>query len=246
MKHIKIRLLFLYLLFSLTVNSQSIYSGGNGDGSTKTSYTQSDNPVTEIYSGGNGDGASEKSKGDNSDDQSLPIILLSFDAELQNDRIILNWTTTMEINNGYFSVEKSKEALNFQEIGRIKSSGNSNTQVTYSYSDDNPIFPITYYRLKQVDVNGAHSYSGIISVVTGLKKESISIFPNPANERLVIQNGIITKGDFMILDTYGRNIEHKINIISQCDKNTILDISLLNSGVYIIVTGKNSITFIKN
>jgi len=61
-------------------------------------------------------------------DQSLPINLLSFDAELQNDRIILNWTTTMEINNGYFSVEKSKEALNFQEIGRIKSSGNSSIE----------------------------------------------------------------------------------------------------------------------
>jgi len=91
----------------------------------------------------------------------LPIELLSFDATLIEDQVHLDWITLTEINNDFFTVERSKEGLIFEEVAIVPGAGNSNVQRIYSSIDHEPYQGISYYRLKQTDYNGDFSFSNI-------------------------------------------------------------------------------------
>lgn len=84
----------------------------------------------------------------------LPIDLLSFNAGVKNNVTILNWVTLSETNNDYFIISKSKDAINYTDIGVINGSGNSNVNKTYQYVDKSPYNGLNYYRLSQVDYDG--------------------------------------------------------------------------------------------
>lgn len=94
----------------------------------------------------------------------LPIELLSFNAKVDGTATYLTWSTTTEINNDYFIVEKSYNGHDWEEVTRIKGAGNSNEVISYHYRDDNFKSSTIYYRLKQKDYDGKYSYSDIISV----------------------------------------------------------------------------------
>lgn len=94
----------------------------------------------------------------------LPISLLSFEGHRENNHVILNWETASETNNDYFEIQRSLDGFSFSTIGFIDGSGNSNSILSYSYTDLNNFNNITYYRLKQVDFDGAFSFSKVIDV----------------------------------------------------------------------------------
>ncbi|PCI98151.1 MAG: hypothetical protein COB15_06550 [Flavobacteriales bacterium] len=108
----------------------------------------------------------------------LPVELSQFDVSCQNDNTELNWSTSSEINNDYFTVERSTDAINFETIGTVNGSGNSSTMHNYFWSDDNPINGTAYYRLKQTDFNGAFEYHEVTAVKCS-RGTYISIYPNP-------------------------------------------------------------------
>ena len=115
----------------------------------------------------------------------LPIELLSFNGKCNFQNIVLNWSTSTEINNNYFSIERSIDGINWQIIGLVNGAGNSNGLKNYTYTDDEPNNGISYYRLKQTDFNKTFKYSNIIYVENckdGISELSIS--PNPVNEAL--------------------------------------------------------------
>ncbi len=108
-----------------------------------TTYNNQANPTGFFYIGSNAP---------------LPIDLLSFDAELENNRVLVDWVTTSEINNDYFSVERSSDGLNYEEIGKVYGAGNSSETREYEFFDESPLSGIGYYRLKQVDKNGEYEF----------------------------------------------------------------------------------------
>ena len=114
----------------------------------------------------------------------LPIELLNFDAICTENKTILNWTTSSEINNSYFSIERSSDGYNFNEIATINGAGNSNIIIHYSFTDDNNTSSIFYYRLKQTDFDGNFSFSKIISI--NCFTDNFNIYPNPTNNVLNI------------------------------------------------------------
>lgn len=108
----------------------------------------------------------------------LPIELLDFTAKANaNETISLEWQTVSEINNNYFSVERSKDLQMFESIGILNAKGNGNDLNQYAFLDRNPIFGNSYYRLKQVDLDGKTTYSDVKQVYLE-KENAISIFPN--------------------------------------------------------------------
>lgn len=115
----------------------------------------------------------------------LPIELLSFEANCNEGNTLLTWVTTTEINNDYFVIEKSSDGKNFYEIATRKGAGNSNTIIKYSITDDDISASATYYRLKQVDYDGGYSYSN--TIINNCNANSFSIYPNPANKTLNIK-----------------------------------------------------------
>jgi hypothetical protein len=92
----------------------------------------------------------------------------------------LSWTTASEVNNDFFTVERSKDLSEFEELLTVKGAGNSNRLLNYTATDTNPYQGISYYRLKQTDFNGNYKYSDIVDV--DFKDElTFNVFPNPSD-----------------------------------------------------------------
>ena len=123
----------------------------------------------------------------------LPIGLLSFTALPDNDRVVLDWTTSSESNNNYFTVEKSSDGINFNAVRTVPSAapnGTSSTPLDYSTQDPAPYTGVSFYRLKQTDLDGHSTYSSIVSV-NFTKKPTLAVYPNPTTGTLHI-TGIST------------------------------------------------------
>lgn len=112
----------------------------------------------------------------------LPIELLDFKGKYLNNQSVLSWVTASEKNNDYFILERSEDAHEFTQIGKIDGAGNSNTFLNYQYIDAKPINQVAYYRLKQVDFDGQYSYSQVIALRSNQKiNAEIKAYPNPSS-----------------------------------------------------------------
>lgn len=96
----------------------------------------------------------------------LPIELIQFDAQLNpKNQVDLLWITATEINNDYFTVERSIDANNFEPVKELDGAGNSTQLIYYQTKDEHPYKGLSYYRLKQTDFDGNYTYSQIISIM---------------------------------------------------------------------------------
>jgi subtilisin-like proprotein convertase family protein len=111
----------------------------------------------------------------------LPIELLYFVAKKRDALVDLFWETTSEINNAFFQVERSADAVHFEAIQRINGAGNSSAAIQYSTTDDVPLHGTSYYRLKQTDYDGQYSYSGIVAVRFNEEALRPVVYPNPVH-----------------------------------------------------------------
>ncbi len=111
----------------------------------------------------------------------LPIELISFAAQPNDNKVDLLWSTASEINNAYFDIEKASGNLIFNKIGIVEGSNNSNEVLHYSFEDPAPLTGITYYRLKQVDFDGSFEYSPVISIDLYNNNPLAVLYPNPLN-----------------------------------------------------------------
>ena len=111
----------------------------------------------------------------------LPVKLISFDAKVNNENTVdLNWATASEIDNAYFEVERSSDAIDFSPIAKVDGAGNSTNTIQYHTTDNNPLNGMSYYRLKQVDFDGNFAYSDIVSVsISGaaVNQSSVRVYP---------------------------------------------------------------------
>jgi hypothetical protein len=94
----------------------------------------------------------------------LPVELLSFTATPKNQEVVLKWATASEVNNDYFTIERSSNAIHFYDLANIQGAGNSNIEMKYQTIDNNALKGISYYRLRQTDFDGSISYSDIETV----------------------------------------------------------------------------------
>ncbi len=157
----------------------------------------------------------------------LPIELLSFDAQLRNQDVLLEWVTVSEINNDYFTVERSKNGVDWEIIEIMDGAGTSEGLLKYSTWDYNPYGGISYYRLKQTDFDGSFTYSETIPIQI-IRKETIGISPTPNDGSFNIMN--TSSGSYQILDLNGK-VLHEGNIESG---STSVDIKFLPNGIYFV------------
>ncbi|MEM1321122.1 MAG: proprotein convertase P-domain-containing protein [Bacteroidota bacterium] len=113
----------------------------------------------------------------------LPIDLRSFNAQYlkKENTVELAWSTSSEVNNDYFVVEKSSDARHWKSIGKLNGRGNTSATSQYHLIDHNPLpGAVSYYRLLQVDFDGSFSYSNIESIsIPAALHQDLSIYPNP-------------------------------------------------------------------
>lgn len=169
----------------------------------------------------------------------LPIKLIAFDVQPVNDEIKINWSTASELNNDFFTLEKSSDGINFSEIEKISGAGNSNSQIYYSTFDLNPIRGTNFYRLKQTDFDGEFSISNIISIdYKNQFLDEIKIFPNPFNQFLNVEFTDISEienTEFSVYNLLGNEII-KTKITQQ---STNFNTNNLKNGTYFYSISKN-------
>jgi hypothetical protein len=177
----------------------------------------------------------------------LPITLVSFKAKIKERKVDLKWITMSEKNNDYFTLEKTKDGLNYEQIKKIKGAGNFNEIIRYEETDENPYNGISYYRISQTDFDGKQSYYPLQSVSFEIKNENtISIQPNPINLKEELK--IIIPGEknqiaiVSLLDSFGRNCF--IHTHQTDEKQGLIEITLPDNiieGIYylkIIISDK--------
>lgn len=135
---------------------------------------------TIIFSGVNFQNGDRFTLGNTDNSLPLPIELLSFTASSKNGTVELRWSTSSELNNDYFTIERSNGGEKFEEVLKVKGMGTKATETSYFSRDTAPFKGISYYRLKQTDFDGRFSYSNVVSVsIDGT--DLWSVFPNPAD-----------------------------------------------------------------
>jgi plastocyanin len=114
-------------------------------------------------------------------ESALPVRLESFTVSKQNNDALLKWTTSTEVSNDRFEIERSEDAINFSKKGSVAGKGNSNVKNDYQFTDIlNTAGKVVYYRLKTVDIDGKENYSKIISLrLNGKPAAGFSVYPNP-------------------------------------------------------------------
>lgn len=114
---------------------------------------------------------------------SLPVEWLAFSVALHGERIDLHWATASEQNTDAFEVEYSPNGLDFEAIDRVAAQGHSTQRTDYHWSQPSPAGERAYYRLRQLDRDGAYSYSPIRDVRLP-RRPSLQVFPNPVVDQL--------------------------------------------------------------
>lgn len=165
-----------------------------------------------------------------------PITLINFTAYYNNKNAnIIKWQTTQELNSKNFEIQKSYSSQNFNTLKIMVAAGNSNTLLNYNYTDNNILFKPTFYRLKSTDLDGQFTYSKIV-VVNPIKSifEISNIYPNPANDHLIIEfNSIVSSPITMIItDILGRVVQKNILYPAVGFNKTELHVSSLSKGKY--------------
>ncbi|MDX5346134.1 MAG: T9SS type A sorting domain-containing protein, partial [Hymenobacteraceae bacterium] len=118
----------------------------------------------------------------------LPVELLYISATAEGEAVNVRWATASEQNSDYFTVERSSDGVLFEPVATVKGAGFSNELNTYQVMDKNPLQGISYYRLKQADLDGQVNYSKIQSVAfSGNALPGFVVFPNPSKHRFFIQ-----------------------------------------------------------
>lgn len=167
--------------------------------------------------------------------QLLPIELVSFNAKRINNEVKLDWKTASEKDNDFFTVERSLDGINFQEITKITGAKNSLKINSYEAVDENPSNEVSYYRLKQTDLNNEHKYSDIVSVDNDYSKMFIShVFPNPTSSDVSFDFYTPISGEFnyQLVDLTGRIIVEKTGLVESGHSIFKENLEELPSGIY--------------
>ena len=144
--------------------------------------------------------------------QVLPLEWLSFDGRFNGSFTELDWKTGVELNNDHFEVERRHESETaFTKIAQVEAStAPANKIHVYDHDDYDMVRPgVYYYRIRQVDRNGQFTYSRTISVrVEGSRELNVSIYPNPTDEKLIIDLGLGEDTDLevRVFDEAGKNV----------------------------------------
>lgn len=162
----------------------------------------------------------------------LPVQWLAFTATKERNAITLYWKTANEQNNNGFEIERSNDAGEWTKIGFVSANAAA-TVHEYSWIDRAPLHGKSYYRLKQVDIDGNKMYSKTVSV-SFTTTVDWQVFPNPAMDFIQIKNlpaQDVDRIDIMAID--GKTISSfKANSLLQ------FDIGHLKNGIYSVLIAK--------
>ncbi len=187
----------------------------------------------------------------------LPVKFSSFHGRAYLGVAYLSWSTSSELNNIGFDLERSFDMVHFNKIGFVKGNGTTSNSSVYSFNDIEAFAygnPIAYYRLKQVDYDGRFEYSSLVKVSEAevIKDKEWSVFPNPFEKEinLSFEHPLNEKAKLVIYDIRGKEMYSvACDLYSGTNKLSIAEIDYLNDGMYFLqvlsTSGNKTVKIIK-
>lgn len=187
----------------------------------------------------------------------LPVELVSFHAIQKGSEVVIEWATASELNNDFFTIERSRNGKHFEIVATVAGNGTDKQANDYQFIDRDPYLGLSYYRLSQTDFDGTTEQFPMVSVLfRPIGKENLSVYPNPMRGRFVqlkssgkVANELITlritnlqgrliKNQQIQADEYG-NIDLHLDLENLLRKNTyIVELISTTAKEYIKVVGE--------
>jgi len=161
----------------------------------------------------------------------LPIELIYFDLQKSKNCIIINWQTATELNNDFFTIQRSRDGIEFENIAIVKGAGNSSSTINYTFTDSNPLNGVSYYRLKQTDYDGNFEMFSIASI-SYLNENSVFIGPTFTSNQLNIS--VVNEVSNVIVSIYTLS-GLQLKTVEIQNNNSSIDISDLPSSTYLVI-----------
>jgi len=175
----------------------------------------------------------------------LPLIFGDIKIYKENNDLNVDWSTYDEMNVDHFEIQRSQNGRQFVTAGTVNPKGNGNSsKADYSWIDSSPLSGTSYYRIKEVDIDGGSKFSLIVRADLGKINSKLNLFPNPAIDKKILVEAKMEKGRYNILvsDLDGRKIydqavDHSGGIITQ----SIQLPSNTSSGIYLLMIRGNGV-----
>ncbi len=165
----------------------------------------------------------------------LPIELISFDANCESGNMKLTWSTASEINNDYFTIERSLNGIIYSPLAQITGSGTTSLQHNYTWYDESPAQGVNYYRIRQTDYNSESAYYKVAASSCEKElpfSEIKAITPDEVLFSVNLKED--EKVSFILLDALGRELTSKSTIMQRGDNLYSIPISNFSKGFYLI------------
>lgn len=173
----------------------------------------------------------------------LPVLMKSYTARLVDDRVELKWVTTEEQDNASFVIERAGADQQYTAIGEVPGAVNHSGEKAYSFTDNNPLPDLSFYRLVQVDIDGKKAYFDIKKILNQKgNSASVIVSPNPivGDASAFISISRSQKIAMTLTDMNGKIIQQVNGIYGQGSSEVKLRASDLSKGVYLLkVSGED-------
>jgi hypothetical protein len=172
----------------------------------------------------------------------LPVTLTSFNANCEGDKVNISWTTASEYNASHYTLQTSRDGYTWLHVAEIEAAGTTNQQSNYQY-EDFKFGGVSYYRLVQVDFDGAEEIYGPISVDCEIDASSMTVYPNPTDADFTVllqTNETFENATLELVDLSGRVVAQKQVTILPGSTQIKFETENINKGAYIVrVKGEN-------
>ena len=166
----------------------------------------------------------------------LPVNITAFNVSTNKNSVLLTWVTATEKNNSHFDVERSADGKIYSKVATVQGSGTTSLTHTYQAYDDKPLSGISYYRIKQVDVDGKYQISDVKTVNMALQNYVLKVFPNPSHGDVTFSlNNYNGKAVTATLNNAsGKTVHQEIMQINGADSYKLNLQNKLAAGIYFL------------
>ena len=177
----------------------------------------------------------------------LPAELASFSATSDGDAVVLHWSTTSETNNAGFQIEHQAPGADaFREIAFEAGAGTSAERHDYARTLADLAAGRHAFRLRQVDFDGARTYSAVVEASVATDRILLAVYPSPARTHARATLALPAPGParVSVYDALGREVAVMFDGYAATTQALTLDVSGLAPGVYVVraVAGREAIT----
>lgn len=166
----------------------------------------------------------------------LPVEIVDFSLEYIDNQVEITFVSSSERNLDYYVVEVSKDGNYWQELEKVPSNVNSSTEITYKVTDRSPFVGLSYYRLKNIDLNGDTQV--IDFIVSENRTENYLVYPIPVNELMFIEGGNLENNIVKVFNSLGENVA--LESLYMNDK-LMFNFSEVKNGLYLVsIENENS------